>query len=67
MQVKMTKPGSNRIHTVPAKEQKIYEKQGWSLFKQTKKSVKKKVDVIEEPKMDTVTDQINLDLDEEQS
>lgn len=67
MQVKMTKPGSNRIHTVPAKEQALYEKKGWSLFKETKKSTKKQVEVIEEPKMETEVEQINLDLDEEQS
>ena len=67
MQVKMTKPGSNRIHTVPAKEQALYEKQGWSLFKQTKKSTKKKVKAVEKTVVEAVVDQLNLDLNEEQS
>ena len=66
MQVKMTKPGSDRIHSVPAKEVAIYEKKGWSLLKNTKKSTKKKkVEVIEEPKLEV--EQLNLDLDEEHS
>lgn len=68
MQVKMMKPGSNRFIEVSVKEQKIYEKQGWSLaVKKTEKKVrKKKVEVIEEPIIETNDEQFNLDLNEEQ-
>jgi hypothetical protein len=60
MFVKMKKPGSDRIHKIPAKEVAIYEKKGWSLV-ETK--VKRKVEVIEEPVI--ATEQLDLDLNEE--
>jgi hypothetical protein len=74
MQVKMMKPGSNRFIEVSVKEQKIYEKQGWSLaVKKTEKKVrKKKVEAIEEPIIvsepivEVSDEQFNLDLNEEQ-
>jgi RNA:NAD 2'-phosphotransferase (TPT1/KptA family) len=67
MQVKMTKPGSDRIHSVPAKEVAIYEKKGWSLLKETKKSTKKKTKAVEEAVVEEVVEQLNLDLNEEHS
>lgn len=62
MLVKMMKPGGNRVHSIPEKDVKYYEKQGWSLaVKKTEKKVRK-VEVLEEPKLD---EQLDLDLNEE--
>ena len=67
MFVKMMKPNGNRVHNILAKEQKIYEQKGWRLAeKKTEKKVrKKKVEVIEEPIVETNDEQLDLDLNEE--
>lgn len=63
MFVKMMKPGNNRVHNIPAKEQVIYEKKGWSLAVKKTKKTTKKVEVLEEPKLEV--EQLKLDLNEE--
>jgi hypothetical protein len=63
MLVKMMKPGNNRVHNVPSKDVAMYEKKGWSLA--VKKTAKKKVEVLEEPKLEVEAEQLNLDLNEE--
>ena len=65
MFVKMMKPGSNRVHNIPAKEQKFYEEKGWSLAVKKTEKVRKKVEVIEEPIVETNDEQLDLDLNEE--
>ena len=66
MFVKMMKPGSNRVHNIPAKEQKFYEQKGWSMAVKKTEKVRKKVEVIEEPILELQDEQLNLDLNEEQ-
>jgi hypothetical protein len=68
MLVKMLKPGGKTMGFIESKDVDAYLKRGWSLaVKKTEKKVrKKKVEVIEEPIIETNDEQLNLDLNEEQ-
>lgn len=66
MLVKMLKPGGKTMGFIESKDVDAYLKRGWSLAeKKTEKKVRKKVEVVEEPKIETNDEQLNLDLNEE--
>ena len=64
MLVEMLKPGGKTMGFIESKDVDAYLKRGWSLAeKKTEKKVrKKKVEVIEEPIVETNDEQLDLDL-----